>query len=318
MPFWSAAPASSHSRTPYTRPSDRAPLPFMGFPEIDFRRAWAVAWTPVTLPVVDNPMAMIVALDAALYSVAHSLIEHAGPVIAAQLLLGAAAGNVSIPVVKARTRPTGMFSRILQAGPLPTSPSSPLPPPDRYLTAARKLTFNMVTDITQEQRGRLHQVIVQAFAANQAPRDIAHDVSSIIGLNDRWARAVYRLRSSMLANGISRSIAGQRAYAYAQELIAKRGIMVARTEMTRAFNAGRYESWLDRADNGTVNPDLVRKQWITAPGACLECVMTSDPDSTGLPKVVIGLLMPFQSPYGPILYAPLHPHCRCSVNYLPG
>lgn len=39
-------------------------------------------------------------------------------------------------------------------------------------------------------------------------------------------------------------------------------------------------------------------------------------NAAGVPDAVDGLNTPFHTVYGDILYPPLHPHCRCTVNYI--
>jgi hypothetical protein len=104
-----------------------------------------------------------------------------------------------------------------------------------------------------------------------------------------------------------------------------RSARIARTEGSRAAN------WGIRAGAEDL-PDLVGFEWLMAPGACAACVRAGK-TAEGLPRTV-RKGEPFVRNYGPkitnlgdperertipeeyrqIRFAPLHPHCRCSIR----
>lgn len=328
---------TSRYPTVFTRSSDRRHIPFMGVPELHFSQGWDLAWTPLQLHLRSqlfldqlgpqpNTLTMASVVQSLLDAAAWRIKAHVGVALGRTVLNSATDAQrlyVGTSFTKASNpfRPgTAMFDLAearRRAATLPTpTPASVFAPYVRYLNAAQQLTLNLIQDLTEAQKAQALAIIVQGFKDNKPPRQIANELADAIGLNARWLAAVENFRDALASTAISPSVLDRRVTAYANKLRKKRGEMVARTEMMRAMNAGRYEFWQDRAGSGELASDSVVKMWITAPGACPDCLDVADMNAAGVPDMVEGLDTPFNTPFGKVLYPPLHPHCRCTINYV--
>lgn len=317
-----------------TKHRDVIGVGYMGAVEDELTHAWTQAWLPIRLHIrsqafldqlgsIITPDNMIALVESYVDRGAEMYTRIATSSLNQVVITAATVLTPEIPqlmLVKALvddyggTNPfrynTPAWVRWQQRhGFAPTAPS--MDPYTRYRDAARDLTFGMVDGITGRMKVRLRTLIVQAFRQGDTPENIAQRVANVIGLNDRWAIAVENLRTSMIASGVHQRWIDKRTARYADELLFKRGVMVARTEMMTAMNAGEYQAWKLKQDAGELVGWVVEKWIETQSGACDECVGAADPEGMGEPRKVTGLDATFDG----LIYPPLHPHCRCVVKY---
>lgn len=177
-----------------------------------------------------------------------------------------------------------------------------------HVAAAKQLTLDLVTEVTTTQRDKIRRIVHQSIVTGQNA-DIAGDrIANVVGLFPRWQNAVDNYYLGLLDSGMSKALATARAKDYADLLLGKRGIMIARTELMRAMNAGRFVGWQDLAQRDVIDGGSTLKRWQAAADACDEC-QTVQP--------VFGVDTPFDTDRGPMLIPPLHPHCRCTVTIKP-
>lgn len=100
--------------------------------------------------------------------------------------------------------------------------------------------------------------------------------------------------------------------AYRRKYLRFRSEMIARSEALRAANAGALEQWRQAGEAGIIDPNLVRRKWLTAKDerTCPVCQPIPDMNKWG-----VGLNETFRTPAGPMLLPPIHPDCRCTVLY---
>lgn len=303
------------SGTSYSHEASRNKLPYMGRLEMDFRWEWTRSWG-MTSDVMDILPETLVEACAA----ADQIMDHIGswlstlqPIYTSAVNLGA---EKAAPFEKARNpfrRGTPSWAWWNERNGL--IPNLNVDPATRYANIAKNLSLDLVQNITGEAKRVVRQALYRAHSLKLAPEDIGPTISSVVGLSPRWAKAVENLRQSMTDQGIPKRTVTRRANAYGKQLLAKRGIMVARTELMRAQNAGEYEEWQIRADAGLLQKYVVVKTWNTRPGACVECIDAQDKMASGSADEVEGLRTPFKTAYGDVLYPPLHPHCGCTITY---
>lgn len=309
----------------YTRKRDVIGVGYMGPVEDDLIRAWQQAWQPIRVHVRSqgflDQLGLYVSADTFIVLVESyvdrgaDVYKHLAVGILNQVVITAGMKSES-PLMKAAAGEmnpfrvgTGAWVRWEQRHMGPGGAS--LDPYTRYRDAAQHLTFGMVEGLTAKMKGKLRGIIVKAFEQKVRPEEIAQRVANIIGLNDRWTIAVENLRNAMVEANVPERWRNKRAEKYAEGLLFKRGVMVARTEMMTAINAGEYEAWKLRADRGELAGFVVEKWLQPKEDACDQCWSAADPDATGEPKRVRGLETAFEG----IAYPPLHPHCRCTVGY---
>lgn len=101
--------------------------------------------------------------------------------------------------------------------------------------------------------------------------------------------------------------------AYERKYLAYRARTIARTETIRTLNVGVQDAWQQAIDKGTVSEDLVRKRWLVARDERLCAVCGPIPKMN--PPRGVKHAEAFKTPNGPTMLPPIHPNCRCSVNY---
>ena len=172
----------------------------------------------------------------------------------------------------------------------------------------------LVVTTSQAVRDDVRGVITQAFIEQTNPREIAGMIDRQVGLFPRWAQAVEnRYQTSLsgfMGGGMSYGDAHDRAQnladAYRERLIDKRCQMIARTEVIRAANEGRAQSWQQAADAGLIDPATTTKEWVAEADACDDCA--------GYDTEQVWLDDEFSS--GDDM-PPAHPNCRCSAVLVP-
>jgi hypothetical protein len=149
-----------------------------------------------------------------------------------------------------------------------------------------------------------HELIVQE--ARSLTEDFASQVVDVVG--EDVVRAV---REGLAANENVYGIADRIAAQYGGGAGDPAAVRIARTETSRALNAGARIAWREAG--------IEENEWL-ASGACEFC--------TALNGLRVGLDIPFvgqgevirgtnggsySTSYGDVMHPPLHPHCTCTV-----
>lgn len=183
----------------------------------------------------------------------------------------------------------------------------------RIVGWAQAQSGKLVTSVTESTRAAIRQTIVDAFARQITVKDTAVRLRSVIGLTPKGAAAVTRLQDRVteeyLRSGLTQTVATERAASqaarYAERLLNARAEAIARTEIMRASNEGRYLGWQQAVEGGWADRDSV-KEWTTGGGACTICSFTSGERVRWDEQFSVGVTMP-----------PAHSHCRCTAVLLP-
>ena len=164
-------------------------------------------------------------------------------------------------------------------------------------------TGELIKQITDEQRKIVRDIIRTAFEEGGHPRKVAKQIKEVIGLTERQANAVNRLRQSMLEQGISISKVEEAVSKYADRLRRYRAETIARTETLTATNKGQRLAWEQAVDQGYLDPAKYEREWVVTPDdlLCDQCA-----EMQGM-RAPIGGVYP-NGVEGP----PLHPNCRCT------
>ncbi len=172
--------------------------------------------------------------------------------------------------------------------------------------AADQHAAEMVTAITAETRDALRVLVRRAIAEGIPPRDLARLVRDVVGLSTPQALAALAYRESLTSVGLSPDLVETRTARYAAKLRRQRAVMIARTEVMRALNAGQDAGWAHAQQAGLLGPSA-RRVWMTNPKACKAC------------DALHGKTAPVGEPFdGGIRRPPRHPSCRCTLGLDPG
>jgi hypothetical protein len=197
----------------------------------------------------------------------------------------------------------------------------------------------LITGLTDDVQAVVYQTILDGVQAGESPEAIADDLKLVIGLTDRQAQAVDNF-ANMLESGdaeaMNRALMSSAdaqvmqdvldaggtleqdqidamVFNYAEAQLAFRADQIATTEATRAAELGLYDAYGQAVDRGVFPDGAVTRVWKLdlderTCDICLS-IVDNNPDGVGQDE-------PFDSDDGPIDYPPVHPNCRCSVDYV--
>lgn len=199
----------------------------------------------------------------------------------------------------------------------------------RQVDAERFLEANqafLATSINVESKEAVRQVILNGFQTGKAPRVMAREIKTMVGLNARQAVAIDNFRTkleSMLAQGKSpfKTVAltqgkiDSMVSKQTKKALRQRAQLVARSETIRSANAGVQASWQSAIDQGFL-PATVKAIWLAA-GDERTCPFCDSLDGT-----VVGIQETFSSTVENLdgssitlteQHPPIHPNCRCAI-----
>ena len=173
----------------------------------------------------------------------------------------------------------------------------------------RERSSKLIVQITDETREAVKVILDNAIRNGEPPRAIRTRIGNTVGLFDRWASAVDRRYSELLASGVSEGEANKAASKYHDKLLRRRGENIARTEIVSASNQGTLDSWKIAQDNQWIPTDS-KKEWIAGFGSARTCPYCSELHGT-----IVGVndLFP-DTGIGRSERPPLHPSCRCTIG----
>jgi uncharacterized protein with gpF-like domain len=131
----------------------------------------------------------------------------------------------------------------------------------RAIAAAETQAAELVVGVNAATRQAIRDAVARAIAEGRSPAVLARELRDLVGLTPRDAQAVLNFRAHELARGVSQSVVDRRAARYADRLLRRRALTIARTETLRATNAGQKELWLQARDSGQLSPDQ-KRTWL--------------------------------------------------------
>jgi hypothetical protein len=198
--------------------------------------------------------------------------------------------------------------------------------------------MRLVRQMREQVREQVRGVVEDGLRAGQNPRAMAREIKGTIGLTRTQQRAVanyrrmletgdrdalYReLRDKRFDGSVRQVVLGERTFttkeidervaAYERHYLRYRAESIARTESIRALAEGQQLVWRQALQDGTI--DGATRWWVVARDerTCDICMPIPRMNEKG-----VGLETPFQTPDGPMMHPPLHPHCRCTVFLKP-
>ncbi len=174
--------------------------------------------------------------------------------------------------------------------------------------AARALAARLVTNISNETRLAIQNIITRAFEEGLTRRDTSLLLRPLIGLTNRDAQAVLNFRAQLEALGLRADLVLKRTQAYAAKKLRQRAESIARYELMAASNGGQRALWVQAVRRGLLDHNAKRR-WLVGPeidenAPCRRCRAMDDQ--------VVGLHEMFRSAYDIAPGPPLHPRCRCT------
>lgn len=176
---------------------------------------------------------------------------------------------------------------------------------------ARDLSSTLVTQVNNETRQGIREIVAIAFEEGGHPYAQAIKIRSLIGLNKRQAIAYDNYKGMLQQTKFSQATIEKRLKNYYNKQINYRARMIARTETIDASNAGQQALWIEAENQGYLDAADVRRKWIVTPDdkLCERCKAVPRLNPGG-----VGLHEPFTTTLGPRMYPTLHPQCRCAIG----
>lgn len=179
------------------------------------------------------------------------------------------------------------------------------------LTAAKKLTADLVTRVNRQTKAAIRQIIFEAIRDGDPPLVAQKTLRQTIGLTKRDALAVKRMAE----------VRPEKVERYRQKLIRHRAITIARTETMHASNLGQKVAWQQMAADGLLDTTRFRQQWLATDDdrLCPFCA-PMDGQTVGLDEQFVssqkGVLPSERVPYEgtAVEVPPLHVSCRCVLT----
>lgn len=180
---------------------------------------------------------------------------------------------------------------------------------------AEKEAGLLITQVVQEQVTVVRNLVLNASMGQMSPRQTARALRTVIGLTSQQAgwvqnfqeREIDRLRDERGLTYDQAFEASERAtQRYHDRIHRYRTETIARTEILRASNEGRVQSWQQGVDEGFIVPSDYLQEWSTEIDG-RECEICSPLNGT---QVAFDDVFPEGDP-------PIHPNCRCDVLLVP-
>ena len=158
---------------------------------------------------------------------------------------------------------------------------------------------------TDVQHAAAKAIIGKSRAEGVGVDELGRRLRAVTGLTPRQAQAVERMREALLADGLSAQDAAKQAQRYSDLLHRQRAVTIARTELAAANNQGQHAAILQAREEGLFGGP-VQKVWSTAADErlCDECESLDGMTAMMDEQFAGGYDLP-----------PIHPMCRCVVQY---
>ena len=197
---------------------------------------------------------------------------------------------------------------------------------------AENVGATRVVEVSDETVAAIRSFISRGFEEGRHPYDTARMIrgpkdpetgqytSSVIGLTENQAQAVYNYREELENDDIERDTATEDRMVerYRDKLVLDRAENIARTETLKASNEGQQELWTQAQELGYLRGDE-RRTWIVTPDdrLCEECVSMGEEYGEGTAGVALDEeFIPDSEKLDPVLVPPLHPRCRCAIGLI--
>lgn len=197
----------------------------------------------------------------------------------------------------------------------------------------------LIVGLENDARDTIEQAIAAVIRNGLSAEDAVDYIRRVIGLTDTQALAVVNYRrglEAMDAAVLTRRLMSDEAMQvfqdarrrgeslaastidaltvdYAERYLDYRAMTIARTETNRAANLGLHDVYRQAVERGAIPAEAITRHWKIAldEKTCPICRSIPENDPDGVP-----IDTPFYSSDGFVDDPPVHPNCRCSVEYI--
>ncbi len=178
---------------------------------------------------------------------------------------------------------------------------------------AERHAGDLIREVTEDQVATVRNLIAGAFRDGLPPRQAAKRIREVVGLTRHQAGMVARFRARLEADDVPAEAVDRRTARYAEALLRRRALTIARTETLRAANQGQRALWQQAVADGQLDAAQWREVWLVTMDDRL-CAGICEP----IPELKENRDVPVGGSFvtgagdevdGP----PAHPQCRCAV-----
>lgn len=179
-------------------------------------------------------------------------------------------------------------------------------------------TGSLVVGIENDTRNLISNAIARHFDEAMTPRRVADIIKPSIGLYPAQTRALQNYRLGLEKEGTKPASLEELSDKYHDRLLDARARMIARTETKFALNEGQLAVWNQAADQGLIDREAVKKQWILDGAPCEVCQAVLDEEDGGAIPLDDYFVLDFGGRTGEVsvLGPPGHPNCMCSLELI--
>lgn len=179
-------------------------------------------------------------------------------------------------------------------------------------------TGTLITNIESDTRSLIQNAVARHFDDAMTPRRVADMIKPSIGLYPQQVTALENYKSFLLQQGEKPGRINELAEKYEDRLLDYRSMMIARTETKMALNEGQMTVWNQAADQGLIDRQTVKKQWVLDGNPCEVCQAVLDEDDGGAIPLNDMFSLDFGGKTGEVqvLGPPSHPNCMCSLELI--
>lgn len=167
-------------------------------------------------------------------------------------------------------------------------------------------TATLVTRVNAQTKQAIRDIVSIGFVDGKSVQAMAGEISQVVGLNAKGAKALANYRKGLEADGLGGDILERRVQVYKNKLVNQRALLIARTETIKAANEGWRSQIKQAAQDRAINPDVWEITWVVARDEklCEACGSMS-----GLRRPISGVYA--EGEYASMTGPPGHPNCRC-------
>jgi hypothetical protein len=199
---------------------------------------------------------------------------------------------------------------------------------------ARDQSAQLVVDITDDTREAIRTVVALGAQEGLTVPSQARAIREVIGLPPNQLQTPFnferelrsldsaatrrrlsavdkaQIRSRIKSGNMPESFISKMRAKYTKSLVNRRSLNIARTETIRSANFGQQQSWVQGMQQGVI-PKNSRRFWIVTPDERLSPAHSRIP---GMNPQGRGMVEPFFTPDGVVMYPPSRPNCRCGIG----
>lgn len=164
----------------------------------------------------------------------------------------------------------------------------------------------LIVNLTAKQIGSVHALLQDQIALGvTSPYVLAQRIRPMVGLTQVKVNVLAKNLASFIEQGLPASVINKQIERTAKRYHKQRAALIARTEISNAYNFGQMDSLQQAVAEGWL-PGIPEKDWIA--GGADPCEICLDNEAAG--SIAIDAAFP-SGDYHPTA----HPGCECAVGY---